>query len=109
MLPTAVIFDFFGTLTPSTPSHVWDEHAARSAAVLGIPARDWCAALDASFPERAVGSLGDLSATFRALVQRCGAEADDPVPTTPGWPPPARSGWKRSASCSPCARTPHRP
>ncbi|WP_067186759.1 HAD family hydrolase [Microtetraspora niveoalba] len=73
----AVIFDFFGTLTPSTPSHVWDEHAARSAAELGIPAQDWRAALDASFPERAVGSLGDLRATFRTLAGRCGAEVGE--------------------------------
>jgi hypothetical protein len=32
MATTAVIFDFFGTLTPSTPTDVWDDHAARSAA-----------------------------------------------------------------------------
>jgi putative hydrolase of the HAD superfamily len=71
---TAVVFDFFGTLTPSTPANVWDDHAARSAAPLGIPARAWRAALDASFPERATGSLGDLSATFCALARRCGAD-----------------------------------
>lgn len=34
---SVVIFDFFGTLTPSTPARVWDEHAARSAAPLGNP------------------------------------------------------------------------
>ncbi|MFC8435819.1 HAD family hydrolase [Streptomyces sp. NPDC057253] len=71
---TAVIFDFFGTLTPSTPAHVWDEHAARSAAPLGIDARTWRAALDTSFPERAVGGLGDLTATIRTLARRCGVE-----------------------------------
>ncbi len=71
---TAVIFDFFGTLTPSTPAHVWDDHAARSAAPLGIPARTWRTALDTSFPERATGSLGDLTATFRTLARRCGVE-----------------------------------
>ncbi|MQY10814.1 Phosphatase [Streptomyces sp. RB5] len=74
---TAVIFDFFGTLTPSTPAHVWDENAARSAAPLGIPARTWRTALDASFPERATGSLGDLTETFRTLALRSGAEPDD--------------------------------
>ncbi|MEV7011028.1 HAD family hydrolase [Streptosporangium sp. NPDC051022] len=71
---TGVIFDFFGTLTHSTPTHVWDEHAARSAKPLGIPALTWRAALDASFPERAVGHLGDLPATFRTLLGRVGAD-----------------------------------
>ncbi|MEV5383613.1 HAD family hydrolase [Streptomyces sp. NPDC052721] len=74
---TAVIFDFFGTLTPSTPAHVWDDHAARSAAPLGIPARTWRAALDASFPERATGDLGDLAATFHTLALRSGVDPSD--------------------------------
>ncbi|MEW1780056.1 HAD family hydrolase [Streptomyces sp. NPDC086777] len=77
MPTTAVIFDFFGTLTPSTPAHVWDDHAARSAAPLGIPTRTWRTALDTSFPERATGALGDLAATFRTLALRSGAEPDD--------------------------------
>ncbi|HXP22184.1 MAG TPA: HAD-IA family hydrolase [Streptosporangiaceae bacterium] len=71
---SAVIFDFFGTLTPSTPSHVWDEHAARSAAPLGIAPPAWRAALHDSFAERVTGRLGDLPATFRALARRAGAD-----------------------------------
>ncbi|MFC8361182.1 HAD family hydrolase [Streptomyces griseorubiginosus] len=77
MSVNAVVFDFFGTLTPSTPAHVWDDHAARSAAPLGLPVRTWRTALDASFPERATGSLGDLTATFRTLARRCGVEPTD--------------------------------
>lgn len=73
----AVIFDFFGTLTPRTPPEVWDEHAARSAAPLGIPPRTWRTALDDSFPERAVGALGDLRRTLRTLARRCGVEPDE--------------------------------
>jgi len=73
----AVIFDFFGTLTPSTPGAVWDKHAALSAAPLGIPAARWRRALDASWPERATGRLGGLTETFRTLAARCGA---DPAP-----------------------------
>ncbi|MET7454358.1 HAD family hydrolase [Streptomyces sp. NPDC005574] len=73
----AVVFDFFGTLTPSTPAGVWDDHAARSAAPLGIPAGTWRTALDASFPDRATGSMGDLSATFRTLALRSGVVPDD--------------------------------
>ncbi len=71
---TAVVFDFFGTLTPSTPTDVWDEHAARSAAPLGISARAWRGALDASFVERATGSLGDLADTLRTLARRSGVD-----------------------------------
>ena len=76
MTYSAVVFDFFGTLTPSIPGHVWDEHAARSSEPLGIPAARWREALDASFPERALGSLGDLESSFRALAGRCGVEPD---------------------------------
>lgn len=72
-MPIAVIiFDFYGTLTPRIPTSVWDDHAARSAAPLGISARTWRAALDSSFPERATGSLGSLTDTFRTLARRYG-------------------------------------
>jgi putative hydrolase of the HAD superfamily len=70
----AVIFDFFGTLTPSTPEHVWDEHASKSAAPLGISTAAWRRALDESFAERVTGALGDLSATFSELARRCGVQ-----------------------------------
>jgi putative hydrolase of the HAD superfamily len=73
----AVIFDYFGTLTTSTPAAVWDELAARGAAPLGIPPARWRQALRDSWPERATGQLGDLSETLRALARRCGA---DPAP-----------------------------
>jgi len=77
MATAAVIFDFFGTLTPSTPSQVWDDHAARSAAPLGIPAATWRAALNASFAERATGSLGDLAATLRTLARRSNVDPSE--------------------------------
>ncbi|MFZ0186687.1 MAG: HAD family hydrolase [Streptosporangiaceae bacterium] len=73
----AVVFDFFGTLTPDTPSHVWDAHAARSASPLGISPTVWRAALDSSFHERLIGTLGDLPQTFRTLARRCGVEPDE--------------------------------
>ena len=73
----AVIFDFFGTLTPSTPTGIWDEHAARSAAPLGIPVQQWRRALDESFPERAMGTLGDLPRTIRTLAGHCGVDPDE--------------------------------
>lgn len=70
----AVVFDFFGTLTPATPDAAWDRYAALSAAPLGIPAAVWRRALDESWPERATGRLGGLEETFRVLAVRCGAD-----------------------------------
>jgi putative hydrolase of the HAD superfamily len=75
----AVVFDFFGTLTPSTPEHVWVEHARRSAVPLGIGITAWRRALDGSFAERVTGALGDLPATFRELARRCGVQPADDV------------------------------
>src|SRR5215467_12588774 len=75
----AVVFDFFGTLTPSTPEHVWAEHARRSAGPLGIAIPAWRRALDGSFAERVTGVLGDLPATFRELARRCGVEPAEDV------------------------------
>ncbi|WP_370372077.1 HAD family hydrolase [Catenulispora sp. GP43] len=71
---TAVVIDFFGTLTESTPDEVWTQAAAASAAPLGLPAAQWRETLSASFVERATGALGDLAETFRALARRCGVE-----------------------------------
>jgi putative hydrolase of the HAD superfamily len=73
----AVVFDFFATLTPSTPEAVWQEHTARSAALLGVDAAIWRRALDESWPERATGALGDLPATFRELARRHDVAPDD--------------------------------
>ncbi|MDR2987621.1 MAG: HAD-IA family hydrolase [Nocardiopsaceae bacterium] len=73
----AVVFDFYATLTPSTPDAVWQEHTARSAAPLGLDVDAWRRALDESWAERATGALGDLPATFRELARRHGAEPDD--------------------------------
>ncbi|HEX2322169.1 MAG TPA: HAD family hydrolase [Streptosporangiaceae bacterium] len=73
----AVVFDFFATLTPSTPDAVWQEHTARSASLLGLDATVWRRALDESWPERATGALGDLPATFRELARRHGVEPDE--------------------------------
>src|SRR5260221_12830012 len=64
----AVIFDFFGTLTPSTPEHVWHAHTARSAAPLRVDAAAWRQTLNDSYPARATGRVGDLPATFRELA-----------------------------------------
>lgn len=74
---SAVVIDFFGTLTESASDEVWFQAAAASAAPLGLPAERWRQALDASFAERATGALGDLPDTFRELARRCGTEPSD--------------------------------
>jgi putative hydrolase of the HAD superfamily len=73
----AVIFDFFGTLTPSTPEHVWHAHTARSAAAIGVDVAAWRQTMNDSYAERATGSLGDLRATFSELARRNGIVPDD--------------------------------
>lgn len=68
----AVVFDFFGTLTPATPDETWRDYAARTAAPLGIPASAWFQALGDSTPERFTGALGGAEQTYATLAERCG-------------------------------------
>ena len=74
---TAVVFDFFGTLTPISPPEIWADHAARLAAVLGVPAAALLQALDESFPERISGALGDVRQTLATLAARLGVQLSD--------------------------------
>ena len=69
----AVVFDFFGTLTPVSPNEVWAGNAAKLAAVFGVGAESLLQVLDDSFPERISGALGDVRQTMRALGDRLGA------------------------------------
>ncbi len=62
---TAVVFDFYGTLTPVSPSEAWASNAARLAAVMGVPVDALVRVLDDSFPERISGALGDVRQTMR--------------------------------------------
>lgn len=70
----AVVFDFFGTLTPVSPDQVWAGNARRLAAALGAPPDALLAALDESFPERITGELGDVRQTLRVLADRLGVQ-----------------------------------
>jgi putative hydrolase of the HAD superfamily len=74
---TAVVFDFFGTLTPVSPSEVWASNAAGLAAVMGVSADDLVRVLDDSFPERISGALGDVRQTMQAVADRLGAQLSD--------------------------------
>ncbi|MBO0832793.1 MAG: HAD-IA family hydrolase [Actinobacteria bacterium] len=73
----AVVFDFFGTLTPVSPDQVWAGNASKLAAVLGVPADAMRTALDDSFPERITGALGDVRQTMQALAGRLGVQPSD--------------------------------
>ncbi len=70
----AVIFDFYGTLSPMTPDQVWQELTSGTAACLGLDPADWRRAMDDSYEERSTGALGDMPETFRELARRLGAE-----------------------------------
>jgi putative hydrolase of the HAD superfamily len=70
----AVVFDFYGTLTPPTTDGVWERHAAAVADLLGVPVTQLASALSESFGERVSGALGDATQTLRTLVTRLGAQ-----------------------------------
>lgn len=69
---SAVVFDMYGTLTPSWPKSVWDDQKRACAAPLGIAEQDWITALDASWHERLTGAFGDQTETFRVVANRAG-------------------------------------
>ena len=70
----AVIFDFFGTLTPGIPAEVWLDHASQLAAAMGVNGPSVHEAMYESFPERATGALGDLPQTIQVIADRLGAQ-----------------------------------
>jgi putative hydrolase of the HAD superfamily len=70
----AVVFDFYGTLTPVSPHETWASNAARLAEVFGAPAADLVRVLDDSFPERISGALGNVRETMQAVAGRLGVE-----------------------------------
>jgi len=71
---TAVVFDFYGTLTPVSPSEAWASNAARLAAVMDVSSAALIEVLDASFPERISGALGDVKQTMAAIADRLGVQ-----------------------------------
>jgi putative hydrolase of the HAD superfamily len=73
----AVVFDFYGTLTPISPSEAWASNAARLASVMGVPPADLSRTLDESFPERISGALGDVRQTMQAIAGRLGVRLTD--------------------------------
>jgi putative hydrolase of the HAD superfamily len=74
---TAVIFDFYGTLTPVSPNEVWAANAGRLAAIFGVSPEDLLRVLDASFPERISGAFGGVRETMRVIADRLGVDVTD--------------------------------
>lgn len=69
---SAVVFDFFGTLTPPTPPAAWRESTSRIANHLGVDAGALAQVLIETDTERMTGALGDPSEMIRALAERLG-------------------------------------
>jgi putative hydrolase of the HAD superfamily len=74
---SAVVFDFFGTLTPISPDSVWAGYAAKLAALIGVSPEALVAALDETFGERMTGATGGVRQTMRALATRLGVRLSD--------------------------------
>lgn len=74
---SAVVFDMYGTLTPSLPKAYWDAQKAVCADPLGTTAEAWVAALDATWRERLTGRFGPLVETFREVARRMGLTPTD--------------------------------
>jgi putative hydrolase of the HAD superfamily len=73
---TAVVFDFYSTLTPPGADAVWQRHTAAVAGLLGVAPARLAEELSASFPDRMSGALGDAGQTMAALAARSGGRPD---------------------------------
>ncbi len=70
----AIVFDFYGTLTPLGRNEVWQDHAAQLAGVLGVSPEALMQVLDDTYPERFTGAFGGLRETLAALAGRLGVQ-----------------------------------
>jgi putative hydrolase of the HAD superfamily len=69
----AVVFDLFNTLIPGGTDAERRRVTLAMAEVLEVPPVAYADAFHSSWPERFVGSLGDLAGTIRAIAERVGA------------------------------------
>jgi putative hydrolase of the HAD superfamily len=73
----AVVFDFYGTLTPASNDAAWARNSSAVADAIGVPPASLTAALNESFPDRISGALGDATQTMRTLAVGLGAQPSE--------------------------------
>ncbi|MQA84935.1 MAG: HAD-IA family hydrolase, partial [Streptosporangiales bacterium] len=78
----AVVFDFFGTLTPGVTATSQETAHRRVAACLGLAEAAYLRAVAASWPQRCTGALGDIAETLRWLARECGGHPDEDAVST---------------------------
>jgi putative hydrolase of the HAD superfamily len=74
---SAVVFDFYGTLTPISPDSVWEDQTARLAAVLGARPEAVRTALNQTFGDRMTGATGHVRQTIQIIAERVGVHPTD--------------------------------
>jgi putative hydrolase of the HAD superfamily len=99
----AVVFDYFGTLTPTVLAMITPEEQTALGRALGVDPDELERAWRASFVERGTGRTGDLRATLTLLATRLGG-----APTEAGLDAAVgirAAAYRRSAMPRPDART----
>jgi putative hydrolase of the HAD superfamily len=71
---TAVVFDFYGTLTPVGRPQAWTASTARMAQAMGVAPEALVPVLAETFSERMTGAYGDVRHTMEALATRLGVQ-----------------------------------
>jgi len=75
-VPTAVIFDLFGTLVPSASMEKRDAISHELADILGVDRQAFAEIVRSIFDERMRGEIGDLRQTYSKLSARLGGSPD---------------------------------
>lgn len=73
----AIVFDYFGTLTPTIVEMITPRERQEMGAALGVDPDELESAWRASFVARSTGHTGDLPATLRTLAGQVGGRPSD--------------------------------
>lgn len=72
-----MVFDYFGTLTPSMATIISRDERVEMAAALGVDSGALELAWEQSFEDRFAGRTGDLTATLRLMADQLGGHPTD--------------------------------
>jgi putative hydrolase of the HAD superfamily len=72
-MPRAVLFDLYNTLVPGGTAEERTAVAAAMGTDLGVDSEIYVSLYQATYPQRILGTFGDLEATVRTLAIRAGA------------------------------------